>query len=111
MDRYFVQRISPIRPLREREREKKTDTAQPQASPFRRRSVLFLRASMDGSASLSPSQSPRLGSDRSNGIFLSSSPSPTPSPSRGSDRSKRTMPSPSPSSSLSMDSSEIGKAK
>ncbi|XP_034694473.1 high mobility group B protein 13 isoform X2 [Vitis riparia] len=84
-------RISPIRPLREREREKKIDAAQSQASPFRRRSVLFLKPSTDESTSPSPSQSLSLGLDRSKSTWPS--------------------PSPSPSPSLSLDSSEIGKEK
>ncbi|KAL6337593.1 hypothetical protein AAG906_037186 [Vitis piasezkii] len=96
-------RISPIRPLREREREKKIDPAQSQASPFRRRSVLFLKPSTDESTSPSPSQSLSLGLDRSKSTW------PSPSPSSGLDRSQSTLPSPSPS--LSLDSSEIGKEK
>ncbi|KAJ9694200.1 hypothetical protein PVL29_009937 [Vitis rotundifolia] len=100
-------RISPIRPLREREREKKIDAAQSQASPFRRRSVLFLKPSMDESTSPSPSQSLSSGLDRSKSTW------PSPSPSSGLDRSQSTLqsPSPSPSPSLSLDSSEIGKEK
>ena len=102
-----VQRISPIRPLREREREKKIDAAQSQASPFRRRSVLFLKPSTDESTSPSQSQSLSLGLDRSKSTW------PSPSPSSGLDRSQSTLPSPSPSPSpsLSLDSSEIGKEK
>ncbi|RVW40963.1 hypothetical protein CK203_077003 [Vitis vinifera] len=96
-------RISPIRPLREREREKKIDAAQSQASPFRRRSVLFLKPSTDESTSPSQSQSLSLGLDRSKSTW------PSPSPSSGLDRSQSTLPSPSPSPSL--DSSEIGKEK